>query len=123
MNIRFPDVKCRMAFRVFCFFDDISRIWFVDIRCAEDVENAINLYREARWEELFPEYVREYGLSAQDINEVWFIGINFSTQDKDGNRLDARFGPAGPYASVELNCEKLAEENALKISAIRKIIG
>ena len=106
----------------FVFFDDISRIWFVDIRCVKDVENALGLYREAKWEELFPEYVREYGLSAQDIIEVWLDGINFSAH-RDGNRLEAGLGSTSPYAEAEFNCEKLAEENALKISAIRKIIG
>jgi hypothetical protein len=109
------DIKAKLIFEVYTFNgnDEIE----VEFGCGEDIESMMKAFFNRKWDEMFD----EKQIDVREICDVGLIGFRvFGKTDKGsfGYRMDNT-----QSASIYLNLEEIADENANKIQEIRKIIG
>lgn len=119
--LSFSSVSCFLVFIVFDFGGDAKEI-SVQVQNVKDIETAICLYQAGDWQKLFPDYGEYYGMDCKNVAEVLLARLKVVAVDEVGNRLELTIGSAGCYSAVELNLERITEENARKLRAIREIL-
>lgn len=90
--------------------DEVS----VEVGCAEDIENMMQLFFKERWEELF-----EDDYDRMEFEWATFNGISFVNDDD--NRIGMQIYGNYKQGSCRLDLRSLADKNAEKLKRIREI--
>lgn len=110
--IELENIKAHLMFTIHMDYgtEEVS----LEVGCAEDIENMMQLYFKESWEELF-----EDDYDRMNFNWASFNGISFV--NNDNNRIGMQIYGNYAQGSCSLDMEFLTEKNADKLKRIREI--